>query len=94
MNNIATVSTNLPATTWEQAASNSGGYLQGELLRFRDGRYFKKDDSAVPDGMQLVATDLKVVWTRWQDGKPIDQREEFPGRPIYRDEFGYDDQSK
>ena len=48
-------------TPWEQAAAeNTGNYIQGDSIKFRDGRfYIGKDGRPAPDNMRLAVTDLK-----------------------------------
>jgi hypothetical protein len=59
-------------TAWEQAAAESvGNYIQGDSIKFRDGRYYiGKDERAAPEAMRLAVTDLRACWVRWEtDGQ-------------------------
>jgi hypothetical protein len=79
-------------TAWEQAAAeNAGNYIQGDSIRFRDGRYFiGKEGRAAPEAMRLVVADLRSVWVRWENGRPAEQVEQRPGeRLITLKELGF-----
>jgi hypothetical protein len=84
-------------TTWEQAAEeNAGNYIQGDSIKFRDGRfYIGKEGRAAPDGMRLAVTDLRECWVRWENGRPAQHIERSPGTPrIKREELGYPDETE
>jgi hypothetical protein len=85
------------ATMWEQAAAeNAGNYIQGDVIRFRDGRYYiGKEARAAPEGMRLAVVDLRSCWVRWEDGRPAEQVEQSPGsRVITREELGFLNESE
>jgi hypothetical protein len=82
---------------WEQAAAeNAGNYIQGDVIRFRDGRYYiGKEGRAAPEGMRLAVVDLRSCWVRWEGGRPAEQVEQSPGsRLITREELRFLNESE
>src|SRR5262245_54706062 len=89
----------LPVTNdgWNDAAKEAAERpINGTLLKFADWRWTAgKEATAVPDGTRLIAMATIALWTRWEDGKPVEYRIREAGHRLpERDELGYDDQSE
>ena len=89
----------LPVTNdgWNDAAKEAAERpINGTLLKFADWRWTAgKEATAVPDSTRLIAMATIALWTRWEDGKPVEYRIREAGHRLpERDELGYDDQSE
>src|SRR5215831_4358952 len=89
----------LPVTNdgWNDAAKEAAERpINGTLLKFADWRWTAgKEATAVPDGTRLIAMATIALWTRWEDGKPVEYRIREAGHRLpERDELGYDDESQ
>jgi hypothetical protein len=91
----------LETTNYDALDANIGSDLDGEPLRFKDGKFFQGFDKIeVEDGTVLRAAPPSIQdgFVRWENGKPVDWRmREWinPNQlPVYRDTLGDTDESK
>ena len=84
-----------PKSNWSLAAQSSGGYLQGDAIKFRDGRYYiGKSEKPAPEDFRLAVIDVVSAWVRWEDGKPAEQIEQTPDKVVTRDMLGHDNEDE
>jgi hypothetical protein len=75
-----------------------GNDLDGEPLRFKDGRFLQGfDKNIIEEGtvLRIAPTSVQDGFVRWEDGKPVDWRlREWISAtlPIYRDSLGDTDE--
>lgn len=79
---------------WSDTAKEANNrLLKGTLIRFSDWRWQRgKEQVPMPEGTQLVATNMVTAWVKWSDGKPSETRVREPGqRLLDREELGDND---
>jgi hypothetical protein len=80
--------TNYSSDNFALAAASANNNIVGERLRFSKGLYLigKGDADRLPIGTQLNACDMQVAWTKFVDGRVVDQRVGYP--VAQRDDLG------
>jgi hypothetical protein len=85
-----------PLSPWErEALGGSARVLQGDTIKFRDGRYYiGKEQRQASDDWKLGVVDLRSFWVRWEDGQPAEHIEQTPNDTRERNDLGYLDTSQ
>lgn len=101
MTRTSTEIAKLETTSYDALDAAIGSDLDGEPLRFKDGKFLQGfDKNIVEKGtvLRIAPTSVQDGFVKWEDGKPVDWRlREWISStqlPIYRDTLGDMDESE
>jgi len=77
------------------AQDASATMIQGEPIKFRDGRYYiGKGEREASQDLRLGVIDVRFCWVRWENNRPVEQIEQTSEDLISRDTLGHLDEAQ